>query len=412
MRLLATNKTGKIIYDENGAVIVEASIALPIYLFVILAIYSIINICFVQAKMNVALDSTAQQLSQYAYIYYCAGLDNYAKNAASNAEAAKDSTKNALKGVGTLANGLTDGSVKLEDIEGAYTSIEELAETFSDNPQSFLWYMANEAANVGQAELAKVITRGFLGSNLKEKADDTPDAFLRRNYIKQSFKELDLSGTEFLPNGTTNIQLVVTYDVKVAQFFNLEVDIKLSSCAKTFAWARGVSMIKEGENNESDDKNETSEWDNPNQLERGKKIIADERAKYDYQDSGNGFDAYNPAGNQFITIFTIDAEASYYSSPDGVFKTLDKNYKATVDKVSKLDDDIVVKDKSGNEKTFNSDPDTRTYKLVVVIPDNCDKSVIEAGIKKFMDEHPGVDVEINTEHGGKTKTNENSEGES
>lgn len=36
---------------DKGAIVVEASIALPVYVFVIFTILSIVNICYAQAKV-------------------------------------------------------------------------------------------------------------------------------------------------------------------------------------------------------------------------------------------------------------------------------------------------------------------------------------------------------------------------
>ena len=46
--------------SEKGAVIVEATIVLPMFIFAILIILSVVDICYVQSKMSVALNSAAK----------------------------------------------------------------------------------------------------------------------------------------------------------------------------------------------------------------------------------------------------------------------------------------------------------------------------------------------------------------
>ena len=56
--------------NENGAIVVEASIAVPVYIFIIFTILSIINICYAQTKVQVALNSAARQYSEISYVMY------------------------------------------------------------------------------------------------------------------------------------------------------------------------------------------------------------------------------------------------------------------------------------------------------------------------------------------------------
>ena len=60
--------------NENGAIVVEASIAVPVYIFIIFTILSIINICYAQTKVQVALNSAARQYSEISYVMYVTGL--------------------------------------------------------------------------------------------------------------------------------------------------------------------------------------------------------------------------------------------------------------------------------------------------------------------------------------------------
>ena len=55
---------------NRGAIVVEATAVLPIFIFAIYIILSIVDICYVQAKISMALDSAAEDISQYSYLYY------------------------------------------------------------------------------------------------------------------------------------------------------------------------------------------------------------------------------------------------------------------------------------------------------------------------------------------------------
>ena len=53
---------------QEGIATVEAIISLTIFIFVFTAIYSIINLCLVQAKVQMALNTSAKEISQYILI--------------------------------------------------------------------------------------------------------------------------------------------------------------------------------------------------------------------------------------------------------------------------------------------------------------------------------------------------------
>lgn len=55
---------------QKGAIVVEATIALSAFMFAIFTILSIVNICFIQARLGVALNTAAKEISQYSYLYY------------------------------------------------------------------------------------------------------------------------------------------------------------------------------------------------------------------------------------------------------------------------------------------------------------------------------------------------------
>ncbi len=62
--------------DESGSVTVEATISLSAFMFAIVTILTIVNVCIVQARMSYALNTTAKEISQYSYLYSLTGLND------------------------------------------------------------------------------------------------------------------------------------------------------------------------------------------------------------------------------------------------------------------------------------------------------------------------------------------------
>ena len=67
-------KTEKI-SDEKGAIVIEATLSLTFFMFLIVMLLSIVNICIAQAKIAVALNETAKEISQYSYMYTLTGIN-------------------------------------------------------------------------------------------------------------------------------------------------------------------------------------------------------------------------------------------------------------------------------------------------------------------------------------------------
>lgn len=61
--------------DEKGAIVVEATMSLTFFIFAMLLILSITNICLAQSKIGVALNSAATEISEYSYLYKLTGLN-------------------------------------------------------------------------------------------------------------------------------------------------------------------------------------------------------------------------------------------------------------------------------------------------------------------------------------------------
>ena len=79
----------KRIKGESGSVTIEATISLSAFMFAIVTLLTIVNICLVQARVAVAINTTAKELSQYSYLYSLTGFN---KSDAELAQAAKDGT--------------------------------------------------------------------------------------------------------------------------------------------------------------------------------------------------------------------------------------------------------------------------------------------------------------------------------
>lgn len=347
---------------ERGAIVAEATIALTAFIFAIYLVLSIVDICYVQAKMGIALNSAAKEMSHYAYMYDALGL-----------------------------NGLTGEGGKSSEF---FNDVSEALNVISQGA-------ADQAENDSLAEYIKngsgmLIARECVKKNLVAFEGDTPDAFLRRCHVKDGFNGLNFLRTTFLTDKAQNeISLVVSYKVQVIRLLGTEYTFNFVQKAETKAWGKGESKDSGG----SSSSEKKSIWDiGPSP--RGDSIITSEKKNYKYTSSSNGFHAYDPKKNQFILITSIDTFSdSYKDDVSSIKSRISQAYSTVTSQTSYLDENISVKDSSGKDVTLKSDKDTRTYKLVLVVPDSTDMETFNKAVNEFKALNPDIEIEVKTGYG-------------
>lgn len=373
---------------QRGAIIVEATIALTTFIFAMFTIYSLVNICYVQSKMAVAVNSAAKEMSQYAYLYTTFGLDKHMSGSGGKSSEMMDSFS-------VVLSKISDGSAVFSD---------DISEMFSDASKT--------ASGDSGSELIKDLVGMGLAKKLVEKnlvayEGDTADAFLRRNNVVDGLDGLNFVYTSFLADEDQDeIDVVVSYKVKVIELLNIDYEFSFVQRATTKAWTH-ADIASGDSGSDNDDKEEGPTIWETGPLSRGEKIIETEKEKYEYTSDKNGFHAYNSEKNEFIKIRSINTYDDTYSDPEKGQKQikyqLQSSFSSMYDKVSELDETITVKNSSGQDTTFTSDPETRIYKIVLVVPDDADMETINAAIKEFEKEKAAngqtVTVEVRTGYG-------------
>ncbi len=203
---------------QSGAVIVEASLALPFFMFAIYIMLSIIQMAYAQTRMAVALDAAAKQLAEYTHIYFVLGADEvFTGKGGVSSGLAND--------VATFLQELGDGLGNLDTEFGGFVSDTGQA-LQGDSITAILQNMAGEA-----------IGKQLLKKNLADGPGDNGDAFMKRNRIQN----VNMDGSKFLEAGEgstgRDVFLRVNYDIEVVRLLNMDFQFHMSHCAYTVAWA-------------------------------------------------------------------------------------------------------------------------------------------------------------------------------
>ena len=193
--------------NDEGAIVVEASIAVPVYAFIIFTILTLVNICYAQAKVQIALNSAARQFSEIAYVAYASNLAD--------------------------AGGYSDG--KSSDMTQKIST--KLNETMNE------WGIQNETLSGMSEMLGKTSLTGIL---VNEGARATMQSLVDREF-KLSKNGNSSSLVKWLNMDTepkvhaiiTNNDVLVAgayYEVKVIDLLIIDITYKFHSGTITYLW--------------------------------------------------------------------------------------------------------------------------------------------------------------------------------
>lgn len=255
--------------NENGSIIVEASLCFPFFMFIIIMFLSLIDICMTQAKIATALNVAAKEISQYSYLYILTGANSAQQNLYQAGQGARTTVNNTLDGLDTITETLlgdktdiVDGEIDLGKLSNDINAVGSTAnDIYKDwgkqlsDPKTFIKSIAAVMGNIG-AETAKtqlvgeVLAKAFMVKNLKTGSGtgsnfEQAEAFLRSNHIVPKgdsyLAGLDFGDTIVFKNGENErIQLVCAYEIHVVKLLNIDFNFKIQQCALTKAWGSGI----------------------------------------------------------------------------------------------------------------------------------------------------------------------------
>lgn len=395
---------------ERGAVVVEAVISMTAFIFTMLIILSIADIAYTQSKMAVALNSAAKEMSQYCYLYYKFQLDEANSHLSDGTQRAQKTVEDTVDGLGQMMDsfgeagssfdeGNFDSAVKrlIDGADAANQTVSSLADDVAEDPKAFLIGMGKlagrEVTEAAKVYLGQIMAKAFMSKNLKSFAGDNPDAFLRRLHVVDGMNGLDFKYTSLMAYGASNeIQLVCTYEVRVVQLLKTDFTFTFRQVARTTAWGDGISLVTP-----------RSIWTSMAPASRGKYIVGMEKEGYAFTSSGQGFDAYVCSGgkNEFVTITTMDPTSSSYQDVDGIRNRLSKSFEDMYASVANRDELIAM---TWNSKPVGmiSDPTTRSYQLLLVLPEGTDedyKAMVNEAISQLQDKYPDTALSVAVKEG-------------
>ena len=264
---------------QKGSVSVEATLSLTIFVFFMISLVCLINVCRVQSKVSNALHLAAMDISNISYLYYITGMydaDTAIQTAAKEASGklvekikpVDDVLDNTETLFGLIGSGGTlavetvknpsqigdtldelrrmkeEGNSEVDALKSNFGSIQEQAKDIAKDPAGFVKLMVQSGIGEGM-DVVKNLLAGVFAKSLMEEhisAGDTVgdvDAYLKSLGVEDGLSGMSfMASSLFAGDDNTDINLVVMYRVNIFPLFNLPT-IPFAQSASTRAWLSG-----------------------------------------------------------------------------------------------------------------------------------------------------------------------------
>ena len=241
----------KVSNAENGAVVIEATLSLSVFMFLIVILLSIVNICTAQAKIGIALNQTAEEMSQYLYFYSLSGLNDiqakvYADSSETRQqiEGLEDGITDGIKSLQKFGRGGSELSDTISEIKEDGSNVKDIVQEIASTDDKTAWIKSlvkvagNEGFEIGKGYFAGALSKGLMVKHLTINDEIDCDRNLRDMGVIDGLDGLNLNSSSIYTNGTEDITLICKYKVKLLNLLNNDITSSFVQTAKTKAWGR------------------------------------------------------------------------------------------------------------------------------------------------------------------------------
>ncbi len=215
--------------SEKGAVIVEGTMSLAIFMFLMFSIYSVIQIAYCQERVAIAMDVATKEVSEFAHVYFLMEIDEAMSGPGKSSELASKVANNQIVDF-------------LKEIAETYegSTVGEYSKTFQEALQSF---DGDSIGGIITNHVGEKTVELLMRKNLNAGSGTDVEAFKKKYHIVGDF---DLGRSTVFNNGsaeskgkyTTDLFMVCEYDIEVPilEFFNIKKTFHMRHCSYTQAW--------------------------------------------------------------------------------------------------------------------------------------------------------------------------------
>ena len=346
--------------SQRGSVTLEAAIALPLFMCVIMLMAFLLRAIYVQEYVQHAISQAVADIAGSSYLYGASGaLDIQIDN------------ENAVGGVADKAEEVAMKTLELENWapQGASEGISEVKGFLA----SFIKGKVNGAAF---GIYLRHVTSGYM-KGAQGETDDSLNQRLRYLNVSGGFGGIDFDGSEYLLDGSEDVVALVKYELKPPLSIKAFPAFEVTHKALARAWLYGSRGAKAEQRQEE---GEEDIWSLGN-FERGRKIQEIFHANLPI----NFPNLSSFENGEAALIRSLDTTAKSYQNAD----TLSKVINSYVNDVKSYEGQTQP---WGERKISILPEEIMSRKLVLVIPSNeidaklsdvidaCMRSALDSGV--------------------------------
>lgn len=362
---------------EKGALTIEASIAYPIFLMVIVTILYLMRIVYTYGLVQHAVSQTAKELSMYTYIYQVTGLNDLRGDIDSSTAGRTEQFNSDVGEVVALYETFSSG-----DFSGSYEG--------TTNPVEILKNIGSVLLGEGSRELnsqffqlvVKPLMEGYIGADAN---GNSADARLKALNVIGGFNGLDFSSSHFFEDGAT-VDLVVCYTIEPIFPIDIMPEINLANRAMVRG-IKGNSVFtnESSSENESEEKEENSVWENTDAAERGR-LIQEQQGVRNLPDTFPAFSAFDASTGTATAEMSMDLRSDSYQSTTGVVNTIRAECNKMINYRTSTRDNVTVKAE-----------DIQQMVLIIYIPSSTesrtiDRSAYDQAVAQVRESYPDIQI--------------------
>lgn len=363
----------KAMRGKKGALTIEASIAYPIFLVVIVTMLYIMRIVYVHGLIQHAVSQTAKELSMYTYIYQVTGLNEAYGDLQDSVSGRTEQFNEDVGSVVGLYESFSSG-----DFSGSYEGTTNPAEILKNIGSMMLSEGSAELNNRFFEAVVRPMMEGYIGADSK---GNSADSRLKALRVIGGMKGLDLSSSSFFEDGMT-VDIVVCYTIDPL----FPIDIMPEMNLANRACVRGMSGKSVFERKPGKKETENSVWDQDSDVNRGKEIQKQQHVR-NLPDNFPAFSAFDPSSGTATAEMSIDLREDTYQDVSKLAGTIRAECSKIENYETQTREGVTVKKE-----------DIRQKVLIVYIPSTTkdrriDKSKYEQALEAVREAYPGIRIE-------------------
>ncbi|MCL2163806.1 MAG: hypothetical protein FWH55_05280 [Oscillospiraceae bacterium] len=373
--------------SSEGSVTLEAAVALPVFMCVVMMLAFLLRVVYVQEYVQHSITQTAVEIAGTSYVYAKLGLLDIQREAEGVVDRARDKAEE------TVMKSLEFETLLPREINSELIAfLDFVASCVKGNVNGFVFGL-----------YSKYATSKYLGDSGGADSGEA-GVKMRGLNVADGYDGVDFTASEYLLDGGEDVVIQVRYSLKPPLSIRAFSEFEMTQKACARAWLFGSDGVRAGDDAESDDDGEEKEEEDDEEdediwslgnFERGRRIreIFNGNLPYNFP----GISSFE--GGVATLIKSLDTTAASYQNSQTLSRVIN----------SYIDDVISYKGQTqpwGSEGITINPEEIKSRRLILVIPTNSIDATLSDTIDESVRRAADIGVYLQVEKYGKKQIDE------